>query len=289
MTDPSDASPAWLEDATGHQVPIQGSCALGRSVSNQVTLPDERISRRHAIIQAQGEDEFWVVDFGSRNGTYLNGRRIMNPTHLHHGDRLRIGSFEFVFHQPHSKDLAHLKTLGSNATVADIRLVRCWLLVADIVNSSQLVQELPPDEVPLVTGQWVAECKQTLEAAGGRINQFMGDGFFGYWRDHTGIEIAVDKALRALQRLQEQSRPNFRWVLHLGQVAFGGFSVGEEERLSGSEMHFVFRMEKLAGSLNELRLLSEPAWNRLAALVGTREVGCHTLTGFADPYRFYAC
>jgi adenylate cyclase len=284
---PSDCA-AWLEDPGGSQLPIRGSCSLGRSVSNQLALPDEKVSRRHALIQAQRENEFWLVDFGSRNGTYLNGRRITQPTRLQPGDRLQIGSSQFVFQQAGaSRPVAH-STVLADQTVADIRPVKCWLLVADILDSTRLVRELPPDELPLVTGQWVAECKQVIEGQGGRINQFMGDGFFAYWHDRERAEVAIEQALQALRRLQDQARPGFRLVVHLGPVTLGGVSVGEEERISGSAVHFVFRMEKLAGQLGEIRLLSGAAWERLAALVQAREVGRHTLPGFEDPVPFHA-
>ena len=39
-----------------------------------------RVSRRHAVIQAQVSDEYWLGDSGSRNGTYVNAKRIAKPT-----------------------------------------------------------------------------------------------------------------------------------------------------------------------------------------------------------------
>src|ERR1051326_9176629 len=98
---PSDW-PAWLQGDAGSQVPLKGSCSIGRSVSNQVAVTDERVSRRHALIQVQGDNEYWLVDFGSRNGTYLNDQRIIQPTRLRHGDRIKVGHAEFAFHQPQS-------------------------------------------------------------------------------------------------------------------------------------------------------------------------------------------
>src|SRR5690242_14994250 len=92
--------PAWLERASGERFPIRGSCSLGRSASNQVALASDKVSRRHAIIQVQHEHEYWLVDFGSRNGTYLNGRRIIQPTRLQNGDHVNVGPFEFVFRLP---------------------------------------------------------------------------------------------------------------------------------------------------------------------------------------------
>lgn len=287
MSQSPDDHVAWLEDEQGNRFPIRGVCSIGRAASNQVPLQDDRVSRRHAVIQVQQQGEFWLVDFGSRNGTFLNDQRIAQPTRLHHGARLRIGRFQFVFRLREAGPTAPITVLADQ-TVSDIKLEYCWLLVADIIDSSRLVQEIPPDELPLVTGQWLNECKQTIEGSGGRINQFMGDGFFAFWRHRERVELNIHTALEALCRMQEQARPKFRFVLHYGQVAIGGVSVGEEERISGSEVHFVFREEKLCGRLGEARLLSEPAWGRLAALVTAREVGRHTLSGMDGQFLFYA-
>jgi adenylate cyclase len=278
---------AWLADPCGNRVPVKGCCSLGRSASNEVAIPDDRVSRRHAMIQVQGENEFWLVDFGSRNGTYLNGQRLTRPIRLQDGDHIVIGHAEFAFQQRQSAKEGTTQTALADRTRADIRQATCWLLVADVVGSTRLVKELPPDEVPLVMGQWVADCKQTIEASGGRVNQFMGDGFFAYWHDRERVETGIDVALKALQRLQEQARPAFRFVLHLAPVVIGGVSVGEEERISGSAVHFTFRMEKLARRLDAPRLLSETAWARLGALVAAREAGRHSLPGFKDRFLFY--
>jgi adenylate cyclase len=288
MTTVAGEAQAWLEDSNHNRIPIQGACSIGRSASNQVNVPSDSVSRRHAIIQIQRELEFWLVDFGSRNGTYLNNRRIIQPTRLQHQDRITVGPVEFVFHLAQARQKTWHDTVGTGSTVTDIRHAKCWLLVADIVESSRLLKENPIEEVPIITGRWVAECKQTIEEHGGRINQFMGDGFFAYWRDHERSGVVVANALQALRRLQDQARPPFRMVTHYGQVVIGGFSLGEEERISGEEVHFAFRMEKLASRLGESRLLSQVAWERLAALIEAREVGRHVLPGFESEVAMYA-
>ena len=283
---PSDCL-AWLEDRAGNCIPIRGSVSLGRSASNQVALPDERVSRRHAAIQMQGQDEFWLVDFGSRNGTSLNGRRLSQPTRLHHGDSLTIGPFQYLFQEAHPSGSRPLTVAPHDATVTEIRPVACWLLVADLVDSTRMVTEVPADELPVITGQWLAECKLTIEGCGGQINQFFGDGFFAYWRERERVEVAIENALQALRRMQETGRPAFRVVLHCGQVVFGGVALGEAERISGREVHYVFRMEKLAGSLGYPRLLSDPARQRLSALLEVADTGKHPLHGFEGEFPFY--
>jgi adenylate cyclase len=284
----SNAGPAWLEDPAGERLAIVSPCSLGRAPSNEIVLLDQRVSRRHAIIQVQGEQEYWLVDFGSRNGSYLNGQRLAQPTRLRDGDVLRFGSLEYRFRQADSTGHSHAPAMLADHTMADIRSARCWLLVADIIGSTKLTAELSPDVLPEVTGQWLAQSRDIIEEQGGRINQFVGDGFFAYWRDHDLAAAQIHKAVQALQAMQAKKSPPFRFVVHAGAVTFGGVSVGEEERISGAEVHFVFRMEKLASALGEPRLLSERAQSRLAGFLEPRDLGRHALHGFEGQFPFYA-
>src|SRR5258708_14456217 len=120
----------WLEKPDGARVSVLGSLSIGRTPKNQVVLEDERVSRRHAIIPAKGEGEFWLVDLGSRNGTYLAERRVQQPVRLSDGDCIRIASFLLVFRQPSAGSRDESGTQVSPQTIAEVRLNRCWLLVA---------------------------------------------------------------------------------------------------------------------------------------------------------------
>ncbi|MBN2384274.1 DUF4388 domain-containing protein [bacterium] len=67
--------------------------SLGRGKENDLNLDDKRISRKHALIVWE-KDGFVLTDFKSRNGTYLNGKRVSSAT-IEHGDRIKIGPYEF--------------------------------------------------------------------------------------------------------------------------------------------------------------------------------------------------
>ena len=86
---------------------------IGRDETSEVHLPgDPTVSRLHAVLRA--ERGFWVVeDGGSRNGTYLNGRRVAGPALLRPSDRLRIGTFVLVVH---TDDEAPLETIDAQAS-----------------------------------------------------------------------------------------------------------------------------------------------------------------------------
>src|SRR5262245_128440 len=67
---------------------------IGRHPANDLTLPDEEISRFHLTLERR-EGVFWVVD-QSRNGTTLNGRRIREAP-LKGGDRIGLSNWSVVF------------------------------------------------------------------------------------------------------------------------------------------------------------------------------------------------
>ncbi len=48
---------------------------IGRSEECHVVIPDPWVSSRHCHIEQRG-DQLWIVDLGSRNGTYIGDRRI---------------------------------------------------------------------------------------------------------------------------------------------------------------------------------------------------------------------
>jgi hypothetical protein len=90
---------AHLEEADGKRVTVKGGSSIGRAAGNDVPLVDNEVSRRHALIQAQSRYEFWLLDLGSRNGTYVNGRRITQPRLLRDKDVIEIGPFRMIFRQ----------------------------------------------------------------------------------------------------------------------------------------------------------------------------------------------
>jgi adenylate cyclase len=104
-----------LEWPDGQRFRLKGTCSLGRTDVNDLVLPDIKVSRRHALIQAQVAQrahELWLVDLDSRNGTFLNGSRVVRPTLLRDKDQLELGPYLLTFHQPNAPRAvgAHLST-----------------------------------------------------------------------------------------------------------------------------------------------------------------------------------
>jgi transcriptional regulator with GAF, ATPase, and Fis domain/pSer/pThr/pTyr-binding forkhead associated (FHA) protein len=73
-----------------------GSLSLGRDASNQVVVSDAAVSRKHCSVSEVASGVFELADLDSANGTLLNGTQVSRNT-VRHGDRIRIGSSEYVF------------------------------------------------------------------------------------------------------------------------------------------------------------------------------------------------
>ncbi|MBL8818515.1 MAG: EAL domain-containing protein [Planctomyces sp.] len=71
----------------------EAHCTIGRSPDANVSLPSKNVSKYHAnLIVTNGVAI--LSDLGSRNGTFVNGRRIFDPTPVGEGDYLQFADVE---------------------------------------------------------------------------------------------------------------------------------------------------------------------------------------------------
>jgi class 3 adenylate cyclase len=278
---------AWLESQGRDRIVIRGNCSLGRSPKSAVILDSPKVSRRHAIINLQNVGEFWLIDLGSSNGTFLNKRRVHQPVRLCDMDQITVGDTAFTFRQPEEIS-AELRTTMAQQTIRETANIPVWLLVADIENFTPLSRSMVSDKLATLVGGWVSTCKEIVEEHHGEIDKYLGDGFLAYWHDD---EKGAENVVAGLQKLKQiqKNEPRFRLVLHHGLVSSGGMRSMGEESLIGKEVIFVFRMEKLAGSLGILLLASEAAKTKLGSLLKCEPAGVHHPKGFEGEYEFFKC
>jgi len=72
---------------------------VGTLESNDVVVEADGVSRVHAALERFG-DAWCVRDLGSRNGTFVNGDRIIGERALHSGDEIVLGRLRLTFHAP---------------------------------------------------------------------------------------------------------------------------------------------------------------------------------------------
>ena len=85
-----------IKDRRGNIIKHQlgeGKHTLGKSIVTDVILMDHYVSRHHADIIVT-KDAVFLVDSGSKNGAWVNGRRIEKCCRLRETDLVRLGGLE---------------------------------------------------------------------------------------------------------------------------------------------------------------------------------------------------
>lgn len=277
---------AWLEKDQGERVAVNGSFSMGRSSGCDLTLADSKVSRKHATIHKQGELEFWISDLGSANGTSVNQNRINQPIRLRNGDDLRIGPFQLKFMCPMDPGGQTSTQLTTQHTLIDLKRENRWLMVADIENSTMLASSLDATIYRNYVDEWFKKSRDLIIKQRGAINKFLGDGFLACWPDADQSKGKVAETLNHFRKMSDELSFRFRIVLHYGEVLVGGVGTAGEESLSGPEVNFVFRMEKVAGTNGMSILLSQNAADKLND-PALQPAGQYPVPGYQGEYKFY--
>lgn len=83
------------KDGTEHKI-RRLLTRLGRNLDNDIVVRSDRVSRYHAEIVRE-KDVWKIFDKDSRNGVWVNGKRIAESAEIKFGDVIRIGRQEYIF------------------------------------------------------------------------------------------------------------------------------------------------------------------------------------------------
>jgi serine/threonine protein kinase len=72
------------------------SATIGRHPNSSIPLEDHYVSAHHAQLTRE-DDGWWIIDLGTKNGTFVNEIRVSSPTRLSPGDSLRFGRVRATF------------------------------------------------------------------------------------------------------------------------------------------------------------------------------------------------
>lgn len=86
----------WVKNGRrrGQIFTIHEGSVIGRT-QGTILLDDPKVSQMHAKFTVE-DDQFVIWDFGSSNGTYVNGERIRAATPLRENDEIKIGDTIFT-------------------------------------------------------------------------------------------------------------------------------------------------------------------------------------------------
>lgn len=169
---------------------VSNSIIIGRDPACEIVVPDRQVSRFHARLALE-EKGVTLEDLGSKNGTFINGTRVDEPTILQDGDSVQIALIQFFTY------------LSSDATVPleagislgeesmsrihlDVRSRRVW------VNQQELLPPLSVQQFTLL--QILYEKKDQVVSRQDLIEAIWGS------EEAEGVsEQAVDALVRRLR------------------------------------------------------------------------------------------
>src|SRR6266436_563823 len=123
--------------------------SVGRKVDKDLVIPDPRVSRDHALIVAENGD-FFVVDQGSKHGTYVNGERVQRQR-LQRNDRVEFGVRDVayvIFSPQHATSntarefLSQISGIQISTDTTDLEKLTLFLEAARKLNTTGVLDEI---------------------------------------------------------------------------------------------------------------------------------------------------
>lgn len=196
-------------------------------------------------------------------------------------------------------DEPHKRVLSGDVRRGQVSRIRSAILFADMRSYTRLTSELSPEATVELLNVYFDCLVPAIEAEGGEVLKYMGDGLLAIFRDRgddTGAaaQAALTAAQDALMRLSAANAAGLAAVpldagiaLHHGEAAYG--NVGSGERLDftvvGRDVNLTSRLAGLNKRLGEPLLMSRAFAEHLWA--DPERLGAFTLEGFAEAVDVY--
>jgi class 3 adenylate cyclase len=263
---------------------------IGRDASAGIVLDGEYVSRVHARVERDGVDYF-LADAGSRNGTFLNGKRVDVRQRLASGDEIRVGEHSLTFVQRSlagidvTRAMPNLDALRAVAVALDDKLASAAhstaiILFCDIVDSTALTEQLGDSEFRRRARVLVDSLDEAVLSFEGRPieGRLLGDGTLAVFQS---ARSAIECALRCATTGDHQGL-----ALHVGVHA--GDVIREDGNIYGGAVNIAARISSLAGAGEVLVSGTVRELARTSAGVSFTDRGLHGLKGVADAVHVWA-
>ncbi|GEL72152.1 adventurous gliding motility protein GltG [Myxococcus virescens] len=89
---------------------------IGRLSSAHLCLEDEKVSRIHSVIEVASDGTMSIIDMGSVEGTYVNGKRVTKGL-LSFGDEIRVGGTTIRLENPAAVAAVNLAAAAASSEV----------------------------------------------------------------------------------------------------------------------------------------------------------------------------
>lgn len=255
------------------EVVCKTAVTIGRDLHNDIPVDDLTVSRNHAMVRMIGHDDYYLVDSGSANGSFLNGHRISMPTLLKNGDQVKIGVLEIIFEQKQ-------KSLSSNDTQSMLETIvsdtpeinEITILVADIRGFTTLSERVNIRTLTKMMNSWFSQVSDIIHKNNGLVDKFIGDCVFARWQatiEGTDTIYKVLNAALAINTITENISNDFPEVTENIRIGVGintgaaSISSGQDNSAIGDAVNLAFRLESATKVIGKDLVMSECTYKDL--------------------------
>ncbi len=255
------------------KVPCEMALTFGRDKNNDVVLNDPHVSRNHAIIRCVGQGDYYFIDSGSSNGSYINKKRIAAPRLLRNGDCISIGRAQILFTQD-VKVARHVDTLSLQDTlISDTpEIKQITILVADIRGFTSLSERVNIRTLTKLMNSWFHQVSNAIFTNGGVVDKFIGDCVFACWESEVDQKKTVIQALTAayhINRITQELNQTYSEIPEAVRIGVGintgaaSLGIGQDNTALGDAVNVAFRLESATKALGTDVVMSETAYRHL--------------------------
>lgn len=292
------ATLSYSINGTTKKVPCKTVLTVGRDKGSDIVLIDLMISRNHAVIRRIGNNDYYLIDGGSSNGSYVNQQRVTTPKLLRDGDHITIGEVEFLFEQD-SQIIEVVDKISLQETLVDHNpeIKRITILVADIRGFTSLSENVPIRTLTRMMNTWFNEVSDVIIANQGTVDKFIGDCVFARWEAHEDEQSTVINALvaaEAINNITQHLNKDYKEIpeqLNIGVgINTGAAAVGKgaDPTALGDAVNIAFRLESATKLLGRDIVLSESAYRHLPKSLWQFNAQKIKIKGKRDPLRIIA-
>lgn len=266
---------------------------VGRSRTCEIVLSEESISREHARITPQGNDEYEISDAGSSHGTFVEEGgvwvRVENSALVGREEIMMLGRYETTV----GDLLSQITEDEQDATDQKLELFseggrrRLAAIVAmDVVGYSAKMGQDETRTLAVMHDVRAEIIDPGLEEFNGRLFKEIGDGLmleFGSANDSVMFSVDVQRRMiERNSRMPEHRRLEFRIGINIGDVIVQG------DDLMGEGVNIAARLEPMAenGGICLSGIVRELIKTKLD--LGFKDMGKKRLKNIADPVHVYS-
>jgi adenylate cyclase len=273
----NSADPCLVLETNGRRFPLSDgqSWAVGRGDGCAVMLDSRSVSRLHALIQKRDSGEFALVDLGSRNGSFVNNKRVSLPMVLRNGDRLVLGDQELQFRSDSRSNAAltepELSTRNAPTTSLHTHSLTT-IVVVDIRDFTPLARSVPEEVLSQTIGTWFLRVGQIAQSQGSWAQKYIGDCMMAVWVHDNPAHLNADlvHALESVSRINAMTSEIHRTLplpapLRIGAGVNTGPAIvgGSDYTALGDTVNAAFRLEAATKEIGLGVALGERTFNEL--------------------------